>query len=650
MAVPDAELVARVRQGDVEAFGPLAQRYERTLLAAALAQMRDIHAAEDVVQGALLCAFQRLSTLRDMSKFGPWLMQIARRQMVDAVRAALPRDLSPALLVGQGESAMNENRSLDDQLEAAGMALRGRPTIADRVMVAVREAAASSSTEEPVRAKRPVRLWRRRFTAAAVATVAVLATAVGILLMLTPAPSVGWAQMVEALQSQPWIRGRVTFSDGDHGTMWLSPQQRIWAYRLGGSCRFYDGRARVKYEHRGRNRPILKLPLGEEEAQRVLPVEALSRDESALGPWMFGEKIIQQERHEVTEAGKKWIDFKLTLWRGDANQATLRVDPENRLPVYLLAESPTGDVPPIKWEFDYPDDGPTDIYAMGVPRETEIDDQMPDDDVVAALDTIAASRALLGDFRLTVGLQADYRSFIVSRKGNRWRIDVCNGPYSLGRDDGKEKTDLSVDDWLAERLEQSEPRPLYICDGTTVLRNENSSRHDPEPPRWSPHRHIAPQDLLTPSTSFDDGLSGAPYVCLTKMVYPDLTPVHGWGFEFVRQPTDASNCVLIQRSAHTSMGNHAHEWFYLDPAKEYAVVRIELFTVPMGAAADPDSTSNRNTYRLEKFLQSPQGFWYPTEVHCAMSDRKHTIRYRYEFDVDLPDSLFEVAEAESADE
>jgi RNA polymerase sigma-70 factor (ECF subfamily) len=87
MAVSDAELVARVRQGDVEAFGPLAQRYERTLLAAALARVGDIHTAEDVVQAALLRAFQRLSTLRDTSKFGPWLMQIARRQMVDVVRA-----------------------------------------------------------------------------------------------------------------------------------------------------------------------------------------------------------------------------------------------------------------------------------------------------------------------------------------------------------------------------------------------------------------------------------------------------------------------------------------------------------------------------------------------------------------------------------
>ena len=95
MAVPDAELVARVRQGDVEAFGPLAQRYERTLLAAALAKVRDIHTAEDVVQSALLRAFQRLNTLRDASKFGPWLIQIARRQMTDAVRAHAVRVTVP---------------------------------------------------------------------------------------------------------------------------------------------------------------------------------------------------------------------------------------------------------------------------------------------------------------------------------------------------------------------------------------------------------------------------------------------------------------------------------------------------------------------------------------------------------------------------
>jgi RNA polymerase sigma-70 factor, ECF subfamily len=93
--VPDAQLVASVRLGDVEAFGQLAERYERSLLAIALAKARDFHEAEDIVQTTLLVAFRRLGTLHDERKFGPWLMHIARRQLVEAFRtrrvpAALP--------------------------------------------------------------------------------------------------------------------------------------------------------------------------------------------------------------------------------------------------------------------------------------------------------------------------------------------------------------------------------------------------------------------------------------------------------------------------------------------------------------------------------------------------------------------------------
>jgi RNA polymerase sigma-70 factor, ECF subfamily len=84
--VPDAQLVANVRLGDVEAFGQLAERYERSLLAIALAKARDFHEAEDIVQTTLLVAFRRLGTLHDERKFGPWLMQIARRQAVEAFR------------------------------------------------------------------------------------------------------------------------------------------------------------------------------------------------------------------------------------------------------------------------------------------------------------------------------------------------------------------------------------------------------------------------------------------------------------------------------------------------------------------------------------------------------------------------------------
>lgn len=74
----------------MEAFAPLIDRYARTLLAAALAKLHNVHSAEDVVQETLLLAFRRLETLRDGEKFGAWLMQIARRKVVDSVRSRKP--------------------------------------------------------------------------------------------------------------------------------------------------------------------------------------------------------------------------------------------------------------------------------------------------------------------------------------------------------------------------------------------------------------------------------------------------------------------------------------------------------------------------------------------------------------------------------
>ncbi len=83
----DAELVIRAKRGDVAAFGALVERYERSVLAVALADLRDFHTAEDVAQAAFLSAYRRLASLRDGTRFGPWLLQIVRREVVDAVRS-----------------------------------------------------------------------------------------------------------------------------------------------------------------------------------------------------------------------------------------------------------------------------------------------------------------------------------------------------------------------------------------------------------------------------------------------------------------------------------------------------------------------------------------------------------------------------------
>ena len=75
----DDELVRRTVDGDLTAFEMLIQRYEHSVRSVARAFISDVHASEDATQEIFVAAFQSLASLRERNRFGPWLMQIARR-------------------------------------------------------------------------------------------------------------------------------------------------------------------------------------------------------------------------------------------------------------------------------------------------------------------------------------------------------------------------------------------------------------------------------------------------------------------------------------------------------------------------------------------------------------------------------------------
>ncbi|NQT17160.1 MAG: sigma-70 family RNA polymerase sigma factor [Planctomycetes bacterium] len=78
----DSELIRLAGEGNREAYGELAKRYERLALVVSFGILSDRHLAEDAVQEALVSAYRRLDSLRDSSKFGLWLMQITRREAI----------------------------------------------------------------------------------------------------------------------------------------------------------------------------------------------------------------------------------------------------------------------------------------------------------------------------------------------------------------------------------------------------------------------------------------------------------------------------------------------------------------------------------------------------------------------------------------
>lgn len=92
----DAELVARSRRHDAEAFGALVERHQRLVFGVALARCRDPDLAEDVAQDAFVAAWRDLDRLRDGDRVGPWVAGIARNLAANAIRArARRRDPEP---------------------------------------------------------------------------------------------------------------------------------------------------------------------------------------------------------------------------------------------------------------------------------------------------------------------------------------------------------------------------------------------------------------------------------------------------------------------------------------------------------------------------------------------------------------------------
>ncbi|MGB7285098.1 MAG: sigma-70 family RNA polymerase sigma factor [Candidatus Acidiferrum sp.] len=81
----DASLVLAGRQGDRAAFGGLYERYARMVHGILLARV-PANDVDDLVQDVFLRALPKLSDLRDVARFGPWLAAITRNRANDFYR------------------------------------------------------------------------------------------------------------------------------------------------------------------------------------------------------------------------------------------------------------------------------------------------------------------------------------------------------------------------------------------------------------------------------------------------------------------------------------------------------------------------------------------------------------------------------------
>ncbi len=87
-----ADLVRLARAGNREAFGDLVERFWGELVSLARGVLAADLEAEDLVQDALVHAWQRLWTLRDPERFGAWIRRIVTRRCLTRARRRRPQE------------------------------------------------------------------------------------------------------------------------------------------------------------------------------------------------------------------------------------------------------------------------------------------------------------------------------------------------------------------------------------------------------------------------------------------------------------------------------------------------------------------------------------------------------------------------------
>lgn len=82
----DQELVARVLQGDGQAFAELVESYQQAVYNLAYRMLGDAREAEDAAQEAFLRAYQHLSSYDPERSFKTWLLSIVSNYCIDRLR------------------------------------------------------------------------------------------------------------------------------------------------------------------------------------------------------------------------------------------------------------------------------------------------------------------------------------------------------------------------------------------------------------------------------------------------------------------------------------------------------------------------------------------------------------------------------------
>jgi RNA polymerase sigma-70 factor (ECF subfamily) len=116
----DHELVDRCLRGDVEAFAPLVERYQKPLYNVALRMVRDREDARDITQTAFVKAFEKLRSFDRQHRFFSWIYRIVVNECLNLVTRRKPeRPLETDVPAADDPQREAESRELAERVQEA---------------------------------------------------------------------------------------------------------------------------------------------------------------------------------------------------------------------------------------------------------------------------------------------------------------------------------------------------------------------------------------------------------------------------------------------------------------------------------------------------------------------------------------------------
>ena len=304
-------------------------------------------------------------------------------------------------------------------------------------------------------------------------------------------PSDLWADVVKAVQDKPWIHGTLRSAEPDESReFWISTSRAVGGSRSAEQISYFDGRLRIMHQYEPQKKILYRLPSSSADVgqgQQLLEIfQGLFRGDAELKAQLSGLILKDQKRTQTEKDGRRWDEYELVFQIPSGPDAdahmTFVVDTQTRLPHSMRLSSAAGEG--VEFTFDYPENGPADIYALGVPKDTKLIDRVPTGDMSRILAGIEAGRDRFDDFHAIVirDLPPDMlpgrgprrkfpMAFLVWKKGACWRVEIGMAAALLEFPDPPNNNRA---EWVREACKKAVFDPISVCDGKAVYEGDLS--------------------------------------------------------------------------------------------------------------------------------------------------------------------------------